>query len=212
MQKVFSSAVAIAALLIVCSLGARAQDAVPQTMLERLGEDKLRAVMEEYNRALDVDCSHCHITDRWADESKPQFQTARKMGRMVSEINERLLRDVGQVSCWTCHRGEVRPSRLPLELLDAELTRWPSELSNAKEITKRVMTVYAVSLGVGCDHCHETNNWKEASKRPMQLVSRMNAMFAEFPKYMPSTARTQCWMCHKGSNKPPAHVQPFDGC
>ena len=36
----------------------------------------------------------------------------------------------------------------------------------------------------------------------MKLVKTMNAMFEEFPKYMPATARTQCYMCHKGSTKP----------
>ena len=33
-------------------------------------------------------------------------------------------------------------------------------------------------------------------------VSVMSSLFEEFPKYMPHTARTQCYMCHKGSTKP----------
>ena len=160
--------------------------------------------MDEYNRALGVECVHCHVPDRWTDESKSQFATARNMQRMVGELNDRLLREIGTVSCWTCHRGEVRPSRLPRELLDAELTRWPADLSITPENTKLTMAVYAVTLGAGCDHCHNPADWKDAAKRPMQLVSRMNAMFAEFPKFMPPTARTQCFMCHKGNTKPPA--------
>ena len=57
------------------------------------------------------------------------------------------------------------------------------------------------ALGVTCDHCH-TADWKGYAKPPMKLVKTMNAMFEEFPKYMPATARTQCYMCHKGSTKP----------
>ena len=193
-----------AGLLLITTLAICAQSVSTQTMLGRLGDAKLRVVMEEYNRALGVECAHCHVPDQWADESKPQFATARNMNHMVGELNDRLLRDIGTVSCWTCHRGQVRPSRLPRESLDAELTRWPADLSNTPENTKLTMAVYAVTLGVGCDHCHNPADWKDATKRPMQLVSRMNAMFAEFPKFMPPTARTQCFMCHKGSTKPPA--------
>jgi hypothetical protein len=40
----------------------------------------------------------------------------------------------------------------------------------------------------------------------MKLVRRMTAMFEEFPKFMPPTARTQCWMCHKGKTKPEARA------
>src|SRR5262245_17431229 len=99
--------------LLITTLAICAPGVSSQTMLGQLGDERLRAVMEEYNRALGVGCAHCHVPDRWADESKPQFATARNMNRMVNEINGRLLKDIGTVSCWTCHRGEVRPSRLP---------------------------------------------------------------------------------------------------
>ena len=152
------------------------------------------------NRALGVECSHCHVENKWADDTKPPFATARNMVRMVDAIN-RMLEGVGSVSCATCHGGQVRPSRLPRPALDAELAKWPSELANAPEAQKLTMTVYNVSLGVGCGHCHVAD-WKSAEKKPMQTVALMNSMFAEFPKYMPPTARTQCYMCHKGSTKP----------
>ena len=35
-----------------------------------------------------------------------------------------------------------------------------------------------------------------------QMVTRMNAMFVVFPRYMPESARTQCWMCLKGKTSP----------
>jgi hypothetical protein len=63
--------------------------------------------------------------------------------------------------------------------------------------------VYDVTLGVSCDHCHAPPDWKGAEKKPMKMVARMTALFDEFPKYMPATARTQCFTCHKGHIKPP---------
>jgi hypothetical protein len=202
MQQVVRTSLWAAALLCGTTTIGDGQQTAP-TMLAQIGEEKLRTVMEGYDRALGVECTHCHVQDRWADESKTQFATARNMHRMVQEINDRLLLDIGQVSCWTCHRGQVRPSRLPGDLLDAELARWPESLSTTPENTRLAMAVYAVTLGVGCEHCHDPSDWKASTTKPMQMVPRMNAMFSEFPKYMPPTARTQCWMCHKGSTKPP---------
>lgn len=153
-----------------------------------------------FNRALGVECSHCHVPDKWTHESKPTFATARNMMRMVEVLNLKL-ENVGTVSCSTCHGGQVQPSRLPRPALDAELERWPAELAGAAEAQKLAMTVYNVSLGVACDHCH-TAEWKSADKQAMKTVALMSSLFAEFPKYMPPTARTQCYMCHKGSTTP----------
>jgi len=161
--------------------------------------------MESFNRALGVECAHCHVPDRWTDESKPPFATARAMIRMVREINGRLLADVGKVSCWSCHGGQIKPSRLPTAELEKRQAEWPS---GVPETRKLAMTVYAVTLGVTCDHCHVSGDWTAATKPPMKLVARMTAMFDEFPKYMPASARTQCWMCHKGARKPLVEPPP----
>lgn len=171
-------------------------------VLSDLSPERVRELMDDFNRALGVDCAHCHVPDRWADETKPAFGVARNKVRMVQVLNQQL-EDVGQLSCWTCHGGQVLPSRLPRASLDAELARWPADLASAPEGQKLTMAVYNVSLGVACDHCHSAD-WKKADKAPMKLVKRMSAMFDEFPKYMPPTARTQCFMCHQGSTRPPA--------
>jgi len=164
--------------------------------------------MQLYNRALGVECTHCHVDGQWADASKPAFATAAKMATMVEAINGRLaLRD--RVGCWTCHGGAARPMRQPRPLFDEQLAKWPRELTAAPEPLKVTMTVYNVALGVGCDHCHVPGDWKDRSKRAMKTLETMNALFEIFPKYMPATARTQCYMCHKGSIRPaPARANP----
>jgi hypothetical protein len=156
---------------------------------------------DRYNKALGVECTHCHIEDRWNDESKPQFATARNMARMVEALNGDQLRDIGEVSCWTCHGGQAKPARQPRAPFDAELAKWPAELADVPEPQKFAMAVYNVALGVGCDHCHVAD-WKRNDKKPMRIVASMTAMFDVFPKYMPEKAQTQCYMCHKGTTKP----------
>ena len=158
------------------------------------------ATSSEFNRALGVECTHCHVQDQWKDEGKPPFAVARNMMRMVAVVNERL-DGVGKVNCITCHGGQTRPSRQPRPALDEQLARWPKELVDASEVMKISMASYNIALGVECSHCH-TDVWKADDKKPFKTVALMNSLFKEFPKYMPTAARTQCFMCHKGSTKP----------
>jgi Photosynthetic reaction centre cytochrome C subunit len=62
-----------------------------------LGDLRIDAVMRDLNRALDIECVHCHVENEWKDESKPAFATARNMLRMVRTLNEGPLKDLGEV-------------------------------------------------------------------------------------------------------------------
>lgn len=84
---------------------------------------RLLSVMEMgFARSLGVDCTHCHVPDRWESEEKTQKQTARDMSAMVTRINKELLpgiknlkTDSAIVNCTTCHRGEIKPAlNLPI--------------------------------------------------------------------------------------------------
>jgi hypothetical protein len=109
------------ALVVLSTLTAFAAQTPGQSVLGDLPRDRIDAVMRDLNRALDIECVHCHVDNEWKDESKPAFATARNMLRMVRTLNEGPLKDVGEVQCWTCHRGNVKPARLPSEALDAEI-------------------------------------------------------------------------------------------
>lgn len=156
---------------------------------------------EPFTRALGVECDFCHTAADWKDSSKAPFTTARRMADMVAALNGAQLAGTTGVECWTCHAGSRRPSRLPPAALAEQGAKWPSDVE-ASDRVKLAMNVYSVSLGVSCDHCHVSGDWKAADKRPFTMVKTMAAMFAEFPKYMPPGAQTQCWMCHKGSTNP----------
>ena len=158
--------------------------------------------MDAINRALGVDCEFCHVPDDWKSSAKAPFATAQKMMQMVAAVNANQLAGTSGVACWTCHQGQRTPSRLPQAALAAERDRWPASLADASDGLKLTMTVNNVALGVGCDHCHDPTDWKSSAKPPYKMYARMTAMFDVFPKYMPPTARLQCWMCHKGSTHP----------
>ena len=79
---------------------------------------RILAVMEMgYARSLGVNCTHCHVPEKWESDEKPQKQIARDMAAMVAKINGESLKAIknlkGQtptVNCTTCHRGQVTPA------------------------------------------------------------------------------------------------------
>jgi hypothetical protein len=76
----------------------------------------LRIMDTGYAKSLGVNCSHCHVEDRWeADEKRPK-RAAREMILMTRTINDELVKmqDIDNtepaVNCTTCHRGYVKPA------------------------------------------------------------------------------------------------------
>lgn len=67
--------------------------------------------MVSWTRLLGVDCTYCHVNDRWEKDDKQEKQTARKMFRMVDLVNKYL--ESNQVTCYTCHRGKPKPANMP---------------------------------------------------------------------------------------------------
>ena len=189
---------AIAVLLLV-SASLRAQ--APTAPL--IPAKDVPEVMKQFNDALGVECTHCHVQDQWKDASKPGFATARNMWRMVQALNADQLSNTKGVRCATCHAGQVKPSRLdPAAWMKIRDTQWPADLGGAGDQVKLAMSVYSASLGVECVHCHDPSDWKSDAKPAHAMTGRMNAMFEVFPKFMPAGARTQCFMCHKGQRAP----------
>ena len=69
-----------------------------------------------YNRALGVNCDHCHVEDLWESDDKRPKRAARGMITLVNEINAKLetMDEIDNVepivNCTTCHRGFVKPA------------------------------------------------------------------------------------------------------
>lgn len=81
--------------------------------------------MHQWEAALGAECTTCHAADpnrkmpngrpalKFADDSKPEKNTARLMYRMVEDINKNYISMVkdsdAPVTCGTCHRGHLHP-------------------------------------------------------------------------------------------------------
>jgi hypothetical protein len=180
----------IVSFLLVAATTASAQDAV-------------QARMRAWSTALGVECTHCHVADAWTDTSKATHEFARRMRRMVEALNAGPLNSVEPIACWTCHRGQARPARLPRPQWESLQSRHAADFAS-KPDRAIAMSVYAASLGVDCTHCHEPGNWSAATKPAHAMVDRMLPIFDEIPKHFDKTRMptTQCYMCHQGQRVP----------
>lgn len=171
-------------------------------------QDDVPARMRAWSAALGVPCTHCHIDGAWTDASKSTFDFARRMRNMVQGINEGPLKGVEPITCWTCHRGQARPSRLPVVAWQSIRDQHVGEFTSPNAAL--AMSVYSASLGVECSHCHEPGSFSAPTKPAYGMVAKMSAIFDEIPKYFEGSQRqpvTQCYMCHQGQRTPERRPQ-----
>lgn len=105
----------------------RGQGGAPLQNLQVLPKDMPRqqvtTLMRSFTAALGVECTHCHVgtmQERFKDDN-PKKGIARKMLQMTNAINADLLKGVGEpaaagvskVTCFTCHRGAIKPLNAP---------------------------------------------------------------------------------------------------
>ena len=90
-----------------------------------ISDQKLDSIMQTYNKALGEKCNFCHVASNpifpdilvYASDKEPMKEEARKMMRMVIDINknnfyfDKNVREeyLKTVTCITCHRGQPLP-------------------------------------------------------------------------------------------------------
>jgi hypothetical protein len=87
-------------------------------LLQDLSKVQLQRTMNLMRASLGVHCDHCHVVTeadgwQWASDDKENKRTARRMIRMVMDINREHFEGRPVVGCNTCHRGATRPSLTP---------------------------------------------------------------------------------------------------
>ena len=79
-----------------------------QVLLKDITKDKIKEVMKKQAEALGVDCDFCHNVPNMSENIKKK-DVARRMIRMVEDINGHFFQGKPKVQCVTCHRGEHEP-------------------------------------------------------------------------------------------------------
>jgi hypothetical protein len=103
---------------------------------------ELNQSMHLIKAAVGADCEYCHTGDRASDAKKPK-QIARDMMRLAFDINKNAFEGRQVVTCYTCHRGVLRPVGLPvLPVSDA-----PGETVRTLPSADVVLARYVEALG-----------------------------------------------------------------
>lgn len=86
-------------------------------VFEDVPAGRLLSIMSLMTRWLGVGCAHCHAGGgRWQSDEKPAKRRARQMLLMTSDVARTFYEGSSPIGCATCHRGEVRPVRVPADL------------------------------------------------------------------------------------------------
>ena len=96
--------------------------------------------MYMFAESLGVECDYCHEAKRESD-AKPTKRIAGQMFQMMQRLNEESFGGDARVTCFTCHRGNAQPARIPM------LTATPN-IAPASD-GKRIETLPTVESIVG---------------------------------------------------------------
>ena len=129
-------------------------------VLQSLPEGQLFPLMNLVATSLGVGCDHCHVQSNpdlsrtpsnvggwvWDRDDKQAKRRAREMMKMVVDLNTSRFGGETKVTCFTCHRGAMQPSRLPPlppTATSAGRTLSPTPLPSAD----RVLAAYIAAVG-----------------------------------------------------------------
>ena len=91
---------------------------------KNISHEDLIKIMKGFSMSLGVRCDKCHVQMTttqgekpefdFASDAKPEKGIARQMIKMVNAINGKYLKKAGDgkfenISCVTCHRGNIKP-------------------------------------------------------------------------------------------------------
>jgi hypothetical protein len=167
-------------------------------------QDDVQARMQEWNKALGVECTHCHLDGQWSLAYLPTFDLAYRMQRMVNDLNAGALKQYGGgLTCNTCHQGSLTPPKITEEQWQRDAKRYEAVFKGDNSLALQ-MGVFTASLGTGCSHCHDPNNWG-SDDNPMKAVGRrMRGMVGAINKHFAGVKNPEigCMACHQGRLKP----------
>jgi photosynthetic reaction center cytochrome c subunit len=83
-------------------------------VLKGIPADQLIPSMQFMSSSLGVHCNHCHVEGAFEKDDKKAKQQARQMMQMVASLNKKDLSGGSGVTCYSCHRGTLRPRRIPV--------------------------------------------------------------------------------------------------
>jgi photosynthetic reaction center cytochrome c subunit len=83
-------------------------------VLKDIPSDQLIPSMRFITASLGVQCNYCHVPDHFDRDDKKPKQIARNMMRMMLTIDKDSFEGKREVTCYSCHRGSIKPEGIPV--------------------------------------------------------------------------------------------------
>jgi hypothetical protein len=154
MRSVLLLLIPAAGLILINSSRAQQQHP-PQTAEQRykniqifkgLPAEQLEPTMAFIAGSLGVQCNHCHVNPFDKDE-KPTKVTARRMIKMVFDLNKGSFNGDRAVTCFTCHRGNPTPVSVPVIGANPWAPTAAAKLEPALPTVNEILDHYVQALG-----------------------------------------------------------------
>jgi len=114
-------------------------------ILKSVPADEVLPSMQFMSSSLGVHCEHCHIEGAFDKDDKKPKQQARDMMKMVSTLNRINFAGQPGITCFTCHRGALRPRRTPAVLETSTRPAFPNVATGTS--ASRIIDRYLEAVG-----------------------------------------------------------------
>lgn len=108
---------------------------------------QLDPTMAFISGSLGVRCNYCHVPGQFEKDDKPTKMAARRMIKMVMDINKGSFNGQGAVSCFTCHRGKPTPVSVPVVGQNLWAPSSPSPSPEPLPSVKEILDRYVQAVG-----------------------------------------------------------------
>jgi hypothetical protein len=192
---------------------------------------EIRFVMQNFNEALGVQCTYCHVEGDFAADSNPKKDIARKMISMVRLIDTSFPSSAGvfpegyhEVDCSTCHRGSAKPeTKAPSKFYNRGNSLGEAAPAQRPGVSLKLlppdthvhgaeslMGEFRDALNVDCGYCHgggkpletDINPRKDMARKMIMLVRQINANFPGTGVFPVGNQEVTCYTCHRGDPHP----------
>ena len=122
-------------------------------VLKGIPSDQLIPSMRFIAASLGVECSYCHAPEHFEKDDKKPKQVARDMMRMMLTIDRNSFSGYREVTCYSCHRGSLKPEGVPeiageaQAKLQTAVTLVPETLSASLPTSDQLIDRYIQALG-----------------------------------------------------------------
>ena len=148
--------VLIVVVACVIAISAQQQQPAPQTAAQQfkniqifkdIPAVQLEPTMAFISGSLGVRCNYCHVPGQFEKDDKPTKMAARRMIRMVFDLNKGSFNGQGAVSCFTCHRGKPAPVSVPVVGQNLWAPSSPATKPEPLPSVKQILDRYVQALG-----------------------------------------------------------------